>query len=132
MEVHRLNYLDIVETIGKPYKLESNPPYTFNCWSLIHYLQPHAPSFEPEKLKEYIEIFNDQPEKLEDNQRWVEVDEIKEGDVLLLGKNNYYTHAGIFLYGNKMLHAKDKAGVVIESLNMVKLRYKNIKAYRWL
>ena len=131
MEVYGINYLKIARIIGKPYKLDSVPPETFNCWTLIGFVYPQAPSFEPEELKEFIKMFNEQPEKLEKNRTWTEVERPIEGDIILFAKNNYYSHAGIFLEPDRVLHANETSGVIIEAFSMLKLRYKNIKAYRW-
>lgn len=126
MEVHGLDYIKINQCIGKPYDLQSDVPRSFNCWTLITHLYPQAPSFEPSKLKEYIELFNKQKDSLS----WVEHDKPQIGDIILFAKTNYYSHAGVVVDFNKILHAS-KVGVVIESLDMLKLHYKNQRYYRW-
>lgn len=128
MEVQGLNYLKIKEALGKPYSLEDKDGH-FNCWSLINYIYPHSPSFEPTQLKEYIDLFNKQQIELSES-IWEEVDEPKEGDIILFAKNNYYSHAGIYLGAKKVLHAS-RQGVLIESLDMLKYHYKNKRFYRW-
>lgn len=127
MGVYGLNYLKIKEAIGKPYSLDYKVDH-FNCWTLINYIYPHSPLFSPKEMREYIKLFNEQKQNLS----WIEVENKQEGDIILLAKNNFFSHAGIYLKNNKLLHATDKAGVVIEDFNMIKLKYKNIKAYRWL
>lgn len=122
MGIHGIDHI-----IGKPYSLQSDPPRSFNCWSLITYLYPKAPDFTPDALREYVELFNQEKDDLP----WDSVADPEPGDVLLFAKNDYFSHAGILVDSTRVLHARDKIGVVIEGLNMLRLRYKNIKAYRW-
>lgn len=127
MEIHRFN--NLANIISKPYKLtDSKPPHSFNCWSLITYLYPDAPDFKPDKIKEYVKLFNENKDTL----AWIEVSEPKYGDIILMAKNDYYSHAGVYLDKKRIIHAKHNVGVVIEPINMVKLSFKNIKVYRWL
>ena len=126
MEVQGLDYIKINKTIGKPYALQSDAPNSFNCWTLITHLYPQAPSFEPSELKEYIELFN----KEKDTLSWVEHDEPQLGDIILFAKNNYFSHAGVLVDFNKVLHASSVC-VVIESLDTLKLYYQKQRYYRW-
>jgi len=122
----------IKDVIGKPYALESNPPESFNCWTLVSYLIPNAPQYTDQSLLSIAKQFKKQEAIFRAKGLWVQVFDFQDNDIMLFAQKDTFTHAGIYLEHDKILHAKEGAGVVIEPLKLLKMQFRNIKGYRWL
>ena len=122
----------IKDVIGKPYDIDSNPPYTFNCWTLITHLIPNAPNYTDKSLLSIARQFKKQEAIFKIKGVWVEVSEFIDNDIILFAQKNTFTHAGIYLKNDRILHAKNQAGVVIEPIRILKMSFRKVKGYRWL
>ncbi len=109
----------IQKLIGKPYTLD------YNCWHLVMDLVPEVPFFDVTKdiKKNANELF-----KLnEEYKDWEMVNIPSNGDVILLGKNEF-THAGVY-YEGLIVHNVLGVGVIAVPLKKVKPQYRMMRIY---
>ncbi len=101
-----------------------------NCWDLVMHLNEHAPKIEEmhDSIFSTTKKFRDYEEEFKSDFKVVLFPD--DGDIVLLGARDRYTHAGIF-YSSGIVHAS-KNGVVWQPLHIMKLHYKRQKAYKWL
>ena len=107
--------------IGKPYEA-----YKAHCWTLVEDLLDNAPRIKgtAETLTKSVKHFK--KELLSHNLK--EVDIYQDKDIIILGKNNTFFHAGVFYKGG-IIHASE-SGVVYQSLFEMKKIYTEIKGLR--
>jgi len=117
-----INAEKINNYIGKQYDSKD-----FHCWHLVMELVPDAPKIDTlhKNLLATIGEFEDNIEKYQLR----EVDAYQDGDIIILGNNNIFHHAGVF-YDNGVAHNHEKYGVIYESMDSIKRIYQNIKGLR--
>ena len=108
--------------IGRPYIKGARGPDAFNCWGLVvyvgrrHYGLP-IPDHQVEhddraRILELVAL-----ERESDRWRALEAEaRLKAGDVVLFGRPDHQTHAGIYV-GEGVLHAERRAGVCLTPLS---------------
>ena len=92
-----------VGLVGTPYRYGGNTPDSgFDCSGLIgHVFQARAGIAPPRTVS-----------KLQDWGQPVSSDSARSGDVVLFGKNDTATHAGIYVGGGRFVHAPSTGGEV--------------------
>ncbi len=109
--------------IGNKYDYE-----TANCWDLVKHLNDKAPDISDvhtsifSTAKKFRNYENDYKDKCKT------VLFPSDGDIVLLGNGDLYTHAGIF-YNGGVVHAS-KFGVVWQNLHDIKKIFRRQKAYK--
>ena len=111
------------EVIGKPYDA-----YKAHCWDLVMHLCPDAPRAKgvAHNLTCSVRQFSTEMKKYNLNK--IELSDIKDKDIVFLGRNNIMFHAGVY-YNGGVVHASER-GVVYESMSTIKVMYTNIKGIR--
>ena len=86
----------INDIIGKPFNAE-----TFHCWTLVEELLPEAPKLDvtATSIIKSIKHFRDEMPEI----GLIEVDTYENGDIIVLGKNGVYMHAGVY-YDGGLVH----------------------------
>jgi cell wall-associated NlpC family hydrolase len=128
---------DLVEfsdLIGTPFKYGGRDSSGLDCWGLIMEFF-HRLGVEIEDTTEvYTEVYATKDNQVFDKYRsnnWTEVgSNFKEGDVLLFrtGVCGVPTHCGIYIKGDRILHALKKLGTVLSPFRHFKSKF--LKAYR--
>jgi len=113
----------INEVIGNKYDYTNS-----NCWHLVKHLNENAPDIEEVHTSIYstAKKFKQYEEKYKKDCSLVLFPD--DGDIVIMGRNNLYTHAGIF-YNSGIVHAS-KVGVIWQPLREMKREYPKIKAYK--
>ena len=109
--------------IGKSYD------YTdANCWDLVMALNEKAPKIDEIHTSIFStgKKFKDYENQYRNDFKTVLFPD--DGDIVLLGNNGLYTHAGIF-YSKGIVHAS-KNGVVWQPLEVIKKEFTKQRAYR--
>jgi len=101
---------------------------TANCWDLVKHLNDKAPDIDDVHTSIFstAKKFRNYENKYKDKCKTVLFP--KDGDIVLLGNGDCYTHAGIFFYSG-VVHAS-KSGVVWQNLYDIKKLFRLHKAYR--
>lgn len=109
--------------IGKPYDA-----YKAHCWNLVEYLVPGAPSIEgsAKNLTTSVKHFKQELNAHALNE--IDVSELQNKDIVILGRNNVMFHAGVW-YDGGIIHASDM-GVIYQPLSIIKQLYSNIQGLR--
>ena len=111
------------DVIGKPYDV-----YKAHCWHLVKHLVPDAPDVHgtAKSLATSVRHFRDEL----NNHKLNEIDEsdLKNKDIVILGKNNVLFHAGVY-YDDGIIHASE-SGVVYQPMSTIKIIYTNIQGLR--
>ena len=107
--------------IGKPFDA-----YKAHCWTLIEDLLPNAPKIKGTAETLFISVKHFK--KQLSSHSLQEVTDYQNKDIIILGKNNSFFHAGVF-YENGVIHASEQ-GVVYQSLKDIKKLYTEIKGLR--
>ncbi len=107
--------------IGKPFSKD------FHCYNLVEFLSPSAPKIigVHQGLTKTNKEFKDMMEPLD----VVEVSDFINGDIIFLGSNNIYYHAGVY-YDDGMVHTTEDLGTIYQTMSMIKILYSNIKGFR--
>jgi len=110
--------------IGKSYDYKEA-----NCWDLVMLLNDKAPMIEEihTSIFSTTKKFKEYENKYKDHFKTVLLPD--DGDIVLLGNNGSYTHAGIF-YNDGVVHAS-KNGVIWQPLHAIKKEFSKQRAYRW-
>ena len=110
------------ELIGQPYNKKTN-----HCYSLVMQLLPNAPKIEAiaegvynsvKKISKEIEIH-----KLK------EIENFKDEDIILLGRDKIYHHVGVY-YNGGVIHSDLERGVVYDNMVQLKKIYPDFKGLR--
>ena len=117
------------EYIGLPWKIDS-----LNCWSFFQKVQRERFGREtldiPFKSYEHIGVmreFKNSPERL----KWVETNEPKDGDAVLMSENKRPHHVGVWI-NNGVLHCVEKVGVIFTNLQQLRrMRWNVLGYYTW-
>lgn len=107
--------------IGKPYDA-----YKSHCWSLVEALLDNAPKIQGTADTLFVSVKHFKKELLQHSLQ--EVTHYQNKDIIILGKNNSFFHAGVF-YENGIIHASE-FGVIYQSLDTIKKTYTEIKGLR--
>ena len=107
--------------IGKPYDAYKN-----HCYDLVMDLLPDAPKLQgtAESLTHSIKQFR---EELNTNDL-EEVTMLQNKDIVVMGRNDIYFHAGVFVNGG-VVHAS-LSGVVYEPMTSIHRQYNCVKGLR--
>lgn len=116
----------MIPRLGTPYAFPSNPPESFDCWTLLVYLREQlgldtpvmSPHWTPETLNGAIE-----GELC--SGRWKPVTEAVDGDVVLFSP----VHVGALLRG-VVVHAVPSTGVLYSALAVARRRFPDLGIYR--
>lgn len=112
--------------IGLPWQYGGSGPDAFDCWGFIRTVQrehfsvdiPAIPA--PSTWGEAREAISNNEER----QNWTRVLDPREGDLVLMARNRYPVHIGIFILANDtrgVLHCMQHSGVVFNSLPSLKV-----------
>ncbi len=109
------------DLIGKPYKA-----YGANCWDLVTDLVPEAPYIKAsaDSLKRSVETFK----KELDINDLEEVQMLYNKDIVVMGRDDVYFHAGVY-YNGGVIHASTD-GVVYEPIGTIHRHYNCVKGFR--
>jgi len=122
--------------IGTPFKAHGETNEGLDCWGLVRLFYRENYSI---LLSDFKSAYKNVSERrginaIIDNQvkKWVKVEreELIPGDLVLLAIGGNKCHIGINIDNNKMLHADEKAGVVVESFNVLRWRERVSGFYR--
>jgi cell wall-associated NlpC family hydrolase len=114
-----------IDLIGTPWTPDGSGPDSFNCWTLVRWVQQHHFN----RILPKIPIAGDDLTNLarafqnhQERRRWLQVSDPCEGDCVLLRQARYPVHVGIWLEtdGGGVLHCVRDAGVVFQKLSDLK------------
>jgi len=112
---------EINKLIGKPFH-----PETFHCWTLVEILLPRAPKLDvtASSVFKSIKHFRDEvpATTLE------EVDSYEDKDIIVLGKNGVFMHAGVY-YDGGIVHT-DHTGVRYQRMKDIDKVYTMKQGFR--
>lgn len=111
----------INSVIGKPYDA-----YKAHCWDLVEFLVEGAPKVDLTANTLLMSVKNFKEEIPASNLK--EVSNYMNNDIILLGRNNTFFHAGVY-YNDGVVHAGEN-GVVYEPLKTIKQYYTLIQGLR--
>ena len=120
----------IGELVGQPYAIPSNPPASFDCWSLVEYVREQLGLFTPSLVPEIPELdgFEEYRENTLALGVWAQVQGVgRDGDVIILGDS----HTGVGI-DHGVLHAfrtRRGGSVVFWGWADVQRRYRKVE--RW-
>jgi len=117
-----MTFVDTVNTlIGKPYDAQY-----FHCWTLVELLLPYAPKVQvtAANLTVSVKEFKDRTQAT----NLKEVTDFGDKDIIVLGRNEVYHHAGVFFNGG-IIHV-DKLGTRWQLLSDMAKVYPSIKGFR--
>jgi len=109
--------------IGLPYDA-----YKAHCWHLVEELIPTAPKLEGTAKSLTASVRHFESELHKHTLTEVKDENYKDRDIVILGRNNIYFHAGVY-YDGGVIHAS-REGVVYQSMSSIKLLYTNIQGLR--
>lgn len=127
-----------IKYVGLTYKPSAREDTVVDCWGLIVVLYRdlygiHLPKYETCSVakdgQQGTAEFLLQADLYKQCKR-VELNEVQEGDLLLLMNAGLPTHIGMIIDHEYMIHCFDKAGSVIESYRSNKWRTRIQAAYR--
>ena len=109
--------------IGLPYD-----KFKSHCWHLVNFLVPDSPELDgtAKTLTSSVKHFKTELERHNLNE--IKESELKNKDIVILGKNNIMFHAGVY-YDDGIIHASEM-GVVYQSMSTIKQVYSNIQGLR--
>ena len=113
----------INDVIGKPYDA-----YKAHCWDLVMYLVPDAPHLKGTADSLISSIRQFEYEMAHHNINELEESDLRNRDIVILGRNNIMFHAGVY-YDGGIVHASER-GVVYEQMSTIKVMYSNIRGLR--
>lgn len=110
--------------VGVPYAFPSDPPRTFDCWTLMTYLRGQLglwtpsvdASWRPESIAAAIE--HEKP-------RWQQVTGVLDGDAVLM----HDEHIGLYLKGF-VAHATPSTGVLYTPVRTILRRFPATRYFR--
>lgn len=107
--------------IGKPFDA-----YEYHCWSLVEDILPTAPKIEGTAKTLSVSVKHFKKELFSHN--LLEVSDYKDKDIIIMGRNDTYFHAGVYFKGG-IIHASEN-GVIYQPLSEIKKIYTEIKGLR--
>ncbi|BCO29656.1 hypothetical protein MIZ03_4580 [Rhodoferax lithotrophicus] len=95
--------------VGTPYRYGANTPETgFDCSGLINYVYQTRASITPPRTTADLTFWGQSVPK----------NQLRAGDLVLFGKSTLANHAGIYVGGDRFVHAPSTGGMVrLESLD---------------
>lgn len=122
--------------VGIPYDLRGRDRSGIDCWGLVRLVYKEQFNIDlPSFSEKYEDDSNsDQFQELLATQRegWVNVQDPKVGDVVLMRVLGLESHIGIYIGEGKFLHAKRDTNAVIESLDSLRWKKRVIGFYRYM
>ena len=121
--------------VGIPYELKGRDRNGLDCWGLVRLFYKEEYDIDlPSFSDEYQTSEQDRIQELMATQRegWVNVQDPKEGDVVLFRVLGFESHIGIYIGEKKFLHAIRDVNSGIESLDSVKWSRRVVGFYRYL
>lgn len=120
--------------IGKPWRVNPNPPQSFNCGELVRYVYKHELGiFSPpliadvNKVRECIRDIR----SLKRYANFVQVFDKEAFDVAVFDMRGLSMHIGLYVPDDLVMHADEEAGcVVIDDVAAIKSLGYDIKWYR--
>ncbi len=109
--------------IGLPYD-----KFKAHCWHLVEFLIPDAPKIEgtAKTLSTSVRHFKEELEIYKLNE--IDVEDFKNKDIVILGRNNIMFHAGVY-YDGGVIHAGE-TGVVYQPMSFITQLYGNVQGFR--
>ena len=110
--------------IGIPFEAHGDSQAGLDCWGLVRlfymgefgiYLDDYNTQYEQVSERKNINFIIDSQV---DNWNKIESEDKQDGDLVVLAIGGNKCHIGIYVGNNKMLHADEKAGVVIEGIDV--------------
>lgn len=123
--------------LGLPWENGAAGPESFDCWGFVRHVARqefgrHLPPVpvdadKPLAVRRVIAGESDAP-----HWRPVDLDEMEEGDVLLLSQARHPDHCGIWLASGGALHCVRGGGVVYQTPQaLYRAGWNMVAAYRW-
>ncbi len=114
----------ILPALGTPYAFPSDPPRSYDCWTLMTYLRaqiglwtpPVDACWAPETIAEAI---------AKERERWEQVAEPSVGDAVLMNDE----HIGVYL-GVSIAHATLSTGVLYTPVRAARRRFPGMRHFR--
>lgn len=101
--------MELIDIIGKPYRLNGNPPESFDCWQLIKFYRKEFLGKQTDIVKE-PDVYPKSEDTMDDHfntfsDEWERLPRILDGCVLLLGTRGRIEHCGVAV-GHRVIHAQ--------------------------
>ena len=115
----------LCDLVGKPYKPNAKGPNEYDCWSLVKSVrwalfEDTLPDFDVPSDPSLLWLARTF-EHNEERKRWVQVDKLKDGSLVLMSRASRAVHVGIWLSLERgVLHAIEGDGVVFQDLLVLK------------
>jgi len=109
--------------IGTPFKAHGETLEGLDCWGLCRLVYKDLFKISLPNFKEAYKLVSERKNinDIIDSQvgKWIKIerDELRPGDLVMLSIGGKKCHIGIYINYDRMLHADEKAGVVVESFN---------------
>ena len=130
--------IDIESLIGLPFKnFGTNPKEGFDCYGLVVYVYKKFFNIEiPNYNHNLINAFNSEDiHKVieEERKNWKRL-KIPKKPALVLIKNHpiYINHIGVYIGEDRFIHALDKVGVIMSSINDKYWKRKIVGFLKWI
>lgn len=119
--------------LGKKFEAGATGPDSFDCWTLvldwyrencsINLPKSPADATSIREVQEASDDFNNADE-------WEEFLVPVEDCIVLMGRGRYYTHAGIYLGDDLVLHCSAQAkGCIVQKLRTLRAQWPKVKFY---
>ena len=111
--VGSIEYQDL---IGKPFKDGGRGPIFFDCWGLVKEAFKRAGYNVPEYLISAYQPELIQAQIFSDQVTWKKLDKPEKNCLVLMriGKDALVNHCGFYLDNDKILHTREKTGVIVQ------------------
>jgi cell wall-associated NlpC family hydrolase len=128
--------IDVARYVGLPYRDHGRGPEAFDCWGLVRlvYLEVfkiELPSFVDGYLSASWDAEGVAALVVHERARWREVQDRREGDVVVIRMAARPRHVGLWLEGNRMLHTLAGHDSALESLESPKWARRIDGVYRY-
>lgn len=124
--------IDYSEWIGAPFEWCGK----YDCWTLTKaFLAEHGVDLpEYDYTKEDLDDISRSVALAAGTSDWVEVAVPEPLDVVLLGANDFFTHIGVYVGDDQLLHTTPRTGALVQRLSRITRHgpYRQWRAYRWV
>lgn len=124
--------IDYSKWIGVPFEWAGE----YDCWTLAKAVLAENGIVLPEYdyTKEDLDNISQSVSAATETSNWLEVAIPEPLDVILLGANNFFTHIGVYVGDDKLLHTTPRTGALVQRLSRIKALgpYRQWRAYRWV
>lgn len=119
--------------LGRPWKADCHPPWSFHCWSLVRWFQEkelerECPDYEVLSPSDPAMV-SQAVHRVLCSRRWSQLPQGVPGCVVAMNNSREW-HVGVFLPGERVLHCCISHGTVCQELRLLRrMGYHSIQYY---